>query len=198
MLQEGQAFQVSGRQEGTREEGACQEGSCKESACQEESVIQLGRGTAPTFPPICYYRTRKPAPLVSIKRSRSVLGAGYLHKVLDHLVEELDFRGINGSVIDLLPLAPALYESAVLELAQVMGHGWAGHAKYRRDVDNAALVVAEEPKDTDPGFIYHLGEQFGDIIEPGGLGQKRLEVIDIRDISMIMRKRIPAHFVTES
>ena len=80
-------------------------------------------------------------------------GACEVHQVLQHHVEVLHLDGIDGLVVDLLPLAPALNEAGILQRAEVVRNRGAGHAGYGGDVGDAALVVAEQPENAHAGTV---------------------------------------------
>src|SRR5699024_4871106 len=110
---------------------------------------------------------------------------------LDGAVEKLGLFGLGGPVVDLLAAAAADDQPAALELAQMVRHGGAAHADYRRDIDDALLTVAQQPEDSGAAGVAELLEQLGYRFEVL-LKRHRLRLpLDV--LSVVVRQLDTAH-----
>ncbi|MBR7006728.1 MAG: hypothetical protein IKH98_07575 [Candidatus Methanomethylophilaceae archaeon] len=121
---------------------------------------------------------------------RSPLGAGYLHELLDHVMQIVRGGGVHGPVVDLLPLAPALYQPGLLEGAEVVRHRGAGHSHDGGHVVHAPLVMAQQPEDAEPGPVGQLVEDRGHHVEALGLCEELSELLHVLDVPVVVRQRL--------
>src|SRR5699024_4492598 len=82
--------------------------------------------------------------------------------LFDHRVQQLCLLGLSCPVIDLLALAAADDEPAVLKLTQMVRNRRAAHAHHGGDVDYTFFAVAQKPEDLDAPSVAQLLENLRD------------------------------------
>ena len=82
--------------------------------------------------------------------------------MLDGGVQFPDQRGVSGAVIDLAPVAPCGEQAGVLQQAEVVRDGGAGHADQRGDIDHAFLRMTEKPEYAETRGVAELLHGAGD------------------------------------
>ena len=80
-------------------------------------------------------------------------------------MQQTDLPGVGGAVIDLLAVAAADQQTALRQRAQMVRDGRAGHLQHRRQIDDAFLLVAEQPEDAHARRVAELLEDLGDRAE---------------------------------
>ena len=89
------------------------------------------------------------------------LRAGDLHDLLDDLVQHAALHGICRAVIDLLAVAPAGEQAAVRQRAQMVRDRGAGHLQHGGQIDDAFLLVAQQPENAHTRRVAQLPEDLG-------------------------------------
>ena len=108
-------------------------------------------------------------------------------------MQEANLRCVGSLVIDLFAAAAAGQKAALREAAQMVRDRRAGHLQHRGDVDDAFLVVAEQPEDADPGRVAQLLEDLADGTEMLDIHQLPVQIFRVLLFAVIVRQRKTGH-----
>ena len=88
-----------------------------------------------------------------------LLRAGDLHDALDDLVQQTALLRVCRAVVDLLAVAAADEQAALRQGAQMVRHGRAGHLQHGGQIDDAGLLMAEQPENAHARALLRLPEE---------------------------------------
>ena len=86
---------------------------------------------------------------------------GDLHDALDDLVQQTALLRVCRAVVDLLAVAAADEQAALRQGAQMVRHGRAGHLQHGGQIDDACLLMAEQPENAHARRVAELLEHLG-------------------------------------
>ena len=118
---------------------------------------------------------------------------GDLHYLLHDLVQQPDLLCLRGFVIDFFSDTPADQQTAFRQGAQVMRNGGTGHFQHGGNVDDALLLMAQQPENAYTGGVTQLLEHVGNGGKMHGIHQLFVQAGSVGVLSMMMGQRKIGH-----
>ena len=81
------------------------------------------------------------------------------------MMQKLTLDGIGGAIIDFLSFTAGDDQTGVTQRAQMMRNSGCGHTHHGRQIDDAVLVMTEQPKQAHAGRVTELLEYICDELE---------------------------------